>query len=313
MSITILDGGMGQELVRRSKDRPTALWSTQVMIDHPELVQEVHADFFAAGASIATTNTYALLRDRLAHVGLEDRQAELADVAIGAAERARDEAGGGLIAGSVGPLIQSYRPDLCPPAAEAADLYAYPVSLLKDRVDLFLLETMASVDQAQGALRATLGLGLPVWLALSVSDEDGTRLRSGERLSDLAPMLSKFRPDAILLNCSRPEAVSEGLPFIAGFGLPFGAYANGFTRISDGFRVDKPTVDALEGRVDLGPEAYADIAAGWVELGATIIGGCCEVGPAHIAELARRFGAGARSSALTGNVADPAIEHIGEI
>jgi len=290
MSIIILDGGMGQELVRRSKDKPTALWSTQVMIDHPQLVQDIHADFFAAGADIATTNTYALLRDRLAHVGLEDRQAELAGVALAAAKAARDANGGGRIAGAIGPLVQSYRPDLCPPAEEAMRLYELPVSLLKDDVDMFLLETMASVDQAEGGLRATLGHGLPVWLAVSVSDEDGTKLRSGEPLGDLAPMLAKYTPDAILLNCSRPEAVSQGLPIIAGFGLPFGAYANGFTRISDGFKEAKPTVDTLEGRVDLDPAAYADFAEAWVGMGATIIGGCCEVGPAHIAELKRRLG-----------------------
>jgi len=280
---------MGQELVRRSSDEPTALWSTQVMIDHPQLVQDIHADFFAAGAQVATTNTYALLRDRLAHVGLEDRQGELADVAIRAATTARDGNGAGRVAGAIGPLVQSYRPDLCPPAPEAAELYAEPVALLKDRVDLLMLETMCSVDQAEGALRAALGQGIPVWLAMSVSDDDGTVLRSGEALGDLAPMLATYTPDAILLNCSRPEAISAGLPIIAGFGLPFGAYANGFTRISDGFMVAKPTVDALEGRVDLDPDAYADIAETWAGLGATIIGGCCEVGPAHIAELARRL------------------------
>jgi hypothetical protein len=68
--ITLLDGGMGQELVHRSGDSPTPLWSTQVMIDHPGLVQAVHADYFAAGATIATTNTYAMHHDRLAGTGV---------------------------------------------------------------------------------------------------------------------------------------------------------------------------------------------------------------------------------------------------
>jgi S-methylmethionine-dependent homocysteine/selenocysteine methylase len=93
----------------------------------------------------------------------------------------------------------------------------------------------------------------------------------------------------VLINCSRPEAVAAALEIIKGFGKPFGAYANGFTRISEGFLKDAPTVDALEQRTDLGPEAYADFAMGWVGQGATIVGGCCEVGPAHIAELARRL------------------------
>ena len=57
---TLLDGGMGQEQVARSGDEPTPLWATRVMLDHPGLVRDIHADYFAAGATIATTNTYAI-------------------------------------------------------------------------------------------------------------------------------------------------------------------------------------------------------------------------------------------------------------
>ena len=83
--------------------------------------------------------------------------------------------------------------------------------------------------------------------------------------------------------------MGAALEIIKGFGKPFGAYANGFTRISEGFLGDAPTVDALEQRTDLDPAAYAEFAMGWVDQGATIVGGCCEVGPGHIAELARRL------------------------
>lgn len=288
--ITLLDGSIGQELVKRSGDRATPLWSTQVMIDHPKLVGEVHLDYFNAGATIATTNTYAVLRDRLARIGLEDKVGQLTDTAVRAARRARAaHGGGGRVAGSLGPLIASYRPDICPPAAEAAEMYAEPVRLMKDHVDILLIETMSSVDQAEGALMAATGQGVPVWLSMTVDDEDGTKLRSGEDLDDLAPVVERYKPDAVLINCSRPEAVAAALEIIKGFGRPFGAYANGFTRISEGFLKDAPTVDALEQRTDLGPEAYADFAMGWVGQGATIVGGCCEVGPAHIAELARRL------------------------
>lgn len=288
-AISLLDGSIGQELVKRSGDRATPLWSTQVMMKHPDLVREVHDSYFAAGASVATTNTYAVLRDRLARVDMEHRTAELSDVAITAACASRDAHGGGRVAGALGPLIASYRPDICPPAEKAAALYAEPVRLMAGRVDLLLLETMSSVDQAEGALRAAMGQGVPVWLAVTVMDEDGTRLRSGEPLGDLAPVVARHAPDAVLINCTRPEAVAAGLDLIAGFGKPIGAYANGFTRISDGFLQDAPTVDALEQRGDMTPKAYGDIAMGWLDQGATILGGCCEIGPDHIAELARRL------------------------
>jgi len=289
MSITILDGGMGQELMHRADGAATPLWSTRVMMDQPDLVRQVHDDFFAAGAMVTTTNTYSLLRDRLEKYGLADRIPDLTDIALQAAEAARAKAGSGLIAGSIGPLGASYRPDLCPPPAEAAQLYAEPVALLKDRVDLLILETMSSADQAEGAMRAANKADMPVWLAVSVMDGDGTRLRSGEALRDLAPVVTHYRPDAVLINCARPEAIAAALEIIKGFGRPFGAYANGFTMIAEDFLKDAPTVDSLQARRDMTPDAYADFAEGWVAQGASIIGGCCEVGPAHIAELHRRL------------------------
>ncbi|MBQ0810239.1 homocysteine S-methyltransferase family protein, partial [Roseovarius sp.] len=220
--ITLLDGSIGQELVKRSGDRATPLWSTQVMIDHPGIVRLVHDDYFAAGATVASTNTYAVLRDRLTRVGLQDEVARLTDVAVSAAVAARDAHGSGRVAGAIGPLVQSYRPDLCPPATEAAAAYAENVALLKDRVDLILLETMASVDQARGGLMAAGLSGLPVWLGVTVMDDDGTRLRSGEALGDLAGLVAEFAPEAVLINCTRPESVAAGLEIVRGFGLPFG-------------------------------------------------------------------------------------------
>ncbi len=287
--ITLLDGSIGQELVKRAGTRPTPLWSTSVMLDHPEYVRAVHADYFNAGATIATTNTYAVHRDRLQGAGLEDQFNSLIDTALHEAEVARAAHGTGRIAGALGPLAASYRPDICPPPVEAAAHYAELVTLMQDRVDLLLIETASSVEQAEGALLGTQHAAKPVWLAISVMDDDGTRLRSGEPVSDLAAILDSYAPAALLVNCSRPEAIAATLDIFQGFGIPFGAYANGFTRISAGFLEDSPTVDALEARVDLDPAAYADFAMHWIAQGATIVGGCCEVGPDHIAELARRL------------------------
>ena len=263
-AITLLDGSIGQELVRRAGKRPTPLWSTQVMLDHPELVRAVHDAYFAAGATVATTNTYAVLRDRLRRAGIEERLADLTATAVQAARAARDAHGSGRVAGSLGPLIASYRPDICPPPAQAAELYAEPVRLLKPHVDLLLIETMSSVAQAEGALRAASGQGLPVWLSVTVDDESGGRLRSGEPLADLAPLVAQYAPDAVLVNCSPPEVIGDALEILRGFDRPFGAYANGFTRISEGFLTEAPTADALQARSDLYPAAYADFALGWV-------------------------------------------------
>jgi len=95
--------------------------------------------------------------------------------------------------------------------------------------------------------------------------------------------------DALLVNCATPEAVTMAVNVIKGCGKPFGAYANGFTEIAQSFVQVGATVQELSARTDLTPEAYADFAEDWAEMGATIIGGCCEVGPAHIAEIVRRL------------------------
>jgi S-methylmethionine-dependent homocysteine/selenocysteine methylase len=289
MQITLLDGSIGQGIVKRSGDRPTPLWSTSVMMDQPDLVGAVHGDYFAAGATIATANTYAVHRDRLVRAGLEDRFEALLDIAMAQAKAARDAHGSGRIAVALGPLGASYRPDLKIPLQEAKRLFAELVHLTKDKADLFLIETASSVAQARGALMGCLETDRPVWLAVSVKDDDGSRLRSGEALQDLAPLIAEFQPAAVLINCSRPEVIGAGLEIIKSFGLPFGAYANGFVGITDGFLQEAPTVDALEQRRDLGPVEYAEFVMGWVAMGATIVGGCCEVGPAHIAEVARQL------------------------
>lgn len=281
--ITLLDGGMGQELIHRAGDRPTPLWSTQVMIDHPGLVADVHAAYFDAGATIATTNTYAIHRDRLAGTGMSAEFEALHAAALSEAMSSRRA--GTRIAGSIGPLIASYRPDIHPPADVATLLYAEVAGLLAPHVDLIIVETVASVDHARSALAAARTTGKPVWVALTLDDEDGTVLRSGEPLADSLPVLTGA--DAVLANCSSPEALDDAMPILATSGKPFGGYANAFEQITKAFLVTAPTVDALHGRRDMGPEVYARHAMGWIAAGASIVGGCCEVGPAHIAALAQ--------------------------
>ena len=287
--ITLLDGGMGQELVARSGDEPTPLWATRVMLDHPGMVRAIHADYFAAGATVATTNTYAIHHDRLQRFGLDPMFHALHLRALAEAHEARAAQGSGRIAGSMGPLVASYRPEVTQPVAIAAPKYAEIAAILGPHVDLILCETMASVEMAEGAVKGAQAAGKPVWLSVSVDDHDGSTLRSGEPLADLARLVADYPIAAVLANCSVPEAMAAALAGLKGLGLPFGAYANGFTHISGNFLKDAPTVRELTHRHDLTPQKYADFAMAWVAMGATIIGGCCEVGPAHISHLRDRL------------------------
>ncbi len=287
--ITLLDGGMGQELVARSGDEPTPLWATRVMIDHPGMVRDIHADYFAAGASVATTNTYAIHHDRLVRFDLDHLFHAFHLRALAEAHEAQAAAGRGLIAGSMGPLIASYRTDVVQAVEAATPKYAEIARILGPHVDMILCETMASITQAEGALKGGLESGKPVWLSVSVDDNDGSKLRSGEPVADLARLTTAYPVAAVLANCSVPESMAAAMAALKPLGLPFGAYANGFTHISGNFLKDAPTVKELTHRHDLTPEKYADFAMEWVGMGATIVGGCCEVGPAHIRHLADRL------------------------
>ncbi len=289
MAITILDGGMGQELVARS-GKPTALWSVQALLDNPQWVRDVHDAYFNAGAQVATTNTYSVLPDRLESHDLSDRLEELQRTACQLAVDARDSHGSGKVAGSLGPQGFSYQPDKAPLAEQAAEAYRNICAIQQDYVDIFIAETMSSVDQARGALMAMSQFDKQVWVALSVDDSDGSKLRSGEPVVEALPLLKEYGADAVLINCSVPEAVSVAIPLIVKSGIPVGAYANGFTGIHANFNKIGATVDLLKARTDLDPDAYATFAKQWAADGATIIGGCCEVGPAHIELLAERLG-----------------------
>ncbi|MGH1576865.1 homocysteine S-methyltransferase family protein [Planktotalea sp.] len=288
-AITLLDGGMGQELVHRAGDSPTPLWSTQVMMDRPGLVAEVHRDFFEAGATIATLNTYALHRDRLVPVAIEDQFKALHAKALGEAQSAREAHGSGRIAGSIGPLGASYRADIHPSADIAIPLYAEIAAGFKGKVDLVICETVVSLTHTRCIMEGAKAAGAAIWCAFSVDDEDGSKLRSGEPLLEAAKVAADLGAEAVMANCSAPEVIPQALSVLAETGLPYGAYANGFTQITKDFLKERPTVDALSMREDFTPEVYAEHVMKWVAQGATIVGGCCEVGPAHIAEIAKRL------------------------
>ena len=287
--ITLLDGGMGQELLKRSSKDITPLWSTQVMIDEPDIVRDVHIDYIFAGARVITLNAYTMTPERLARDGQIEDFEKLQVAAINAAISAREAAGipEVKIAGCLPPLVASYHAEVTPKYEAMLKSYSKIVAIQAPHVDVFLCETMSSIAEAKAALVAAKESGLPVWVSLTIDDNDQGLLRSGEALSDAVSMLDEFGADAKLLNCSKPEAILASWSKMKSDQGLTGAYGNGFTSIDS----LKPggTVKSMQSRTDLGPAAYAEFAMEWVTNGAGLIGGCCEVGPAHIAELSKRL------------------------
>lgn len=287
--ITIIDGGMGQELYRRSGKPASPLWSAQVMLDTPELVVAVHREFIEAGAQVITLNSYAVTPERLTRDADISSFEPLQKAALQVAHTARDEAGLPVrIAGCLPPLVASYHPDLVPDDKQALSSYRRIVDIQAPGVDLFIAETLSTVREAEIVCRAVADVDQAVWVSFTVSDSDGTRLRSDEPLRDGIDAAKDAGAEAVLINCSVPEAVMQAMAMLAESDIPFGGMANGFTSIAA--MAPGGTVEGLTARDDLGPVAYADHAMDWVDQGATILGGCCEVGPAHIAEIHKRVG-----------------------
>lgn len=285
--ILLLDGGMGQELRARSRAGHHALWSAQVLIEEPGTVQAAHEDFIRAGAELIITNTYSTIRRKLAEAGIEERFSDLNRLAAEIAVRARDAVGTPvLIAGSLPPLHGTYRPERVRSFEKIEPLYHEQAEILAPSVDLFICETMSSAAEARAAVHGASGLGKPVWVAWTLEDGGSSRLRSGETIAEAWSALDGLPVAAALVNCCWPESVGAAIPELVALdaGVPVGGYANGFQAIPEDWESLKG-VDKLGSRPELGPEAYARHVADWIDGGARIVGGCCEIGPAHIARL----------------------------
>ena len=290
--ITILDGGMGQELVARSTQPPSEMWSAKVLMNEADLVTQVHADYIRAGADMITINAYSATPERLKQYGHGDKFLALQQAAIDCATKARDQLGRDVkITGCLPPLFASYNPDLNNDYDIALGLYSQIADAQTAGVDILLAETLGSLLEVRAAATALSGRGKPVWISMSLSEDTATpALRSGEALEEALAFLAQQDVDAVLLNCSLPETISAAMPTLAQAKTPFGAYANGFTAIKK-LEMGDNVAEKFSKRSDLTPQGYANFAQTWIDAGATLIGGCCEVGPVHITELSRRFGA----------------------
>lgn len=281
----ILDGGMGQELVRRLVTKPDRLWSAQILMEFPHLVEELHYEFIEAGCDVITLATYPCTLQRLESEGKLDLFDELHKNAIAAAENARNKASERdiAIAGCLPPLVRSYSPETAPEFEKAVESYMRIVNAQKDHVDLFICETMSSIHEAQSAVAAAKTSGLPIWVAFRLNDDDPDYLQSGELFSKAISEIEKLSIDALLLNCARPETIKVNLEELKKFSGLTGIYPNGFTNITS--LQESGTVEKLERRKDLNPEQYAAFMKDAFKQGIDILGGCCEVTPEHIAKI----------------------------
>lgn len=282
--LTILDGGMGHELIRRGSP-PGGLWSAKALIDKPEAVTAVHQDYIDAGAQVIITNSYSTVPSYLAKENMESQYIELTEVAARLAREVADRANTDVqVAGCLPPLSESYRHDLVPDDADARPVYTEIVNALSAHVDLYLCETMSCVREAVNAAAVVRQIdpSKPLWVALTLADEPGKGLRSGETMEQVIAALEPYNVDAFLFNCTDPSAISVALEQLGPLtDKATGAYPNRF-HVPAGWTLDN---EVKTEPTEMTIEQYLEFVAIWRQSGASIIGGCCGIGPEFIAAL----------------------------
>lgn len=286
----VLDGGIGTEVLRRTKR-----WVRNGIEDYPEVIGEIHRDYLAAGCDVIRANTFQIARRtflnffhdldhmrKIGEPGLEHRASELHAAAVGVAREARRSAGAEervAIAGSISPLNHPFRSDLAPSEEQAEAEHAETAaSLAAAGVDLLLLETMNTLREARGALRAALGTGLPVWV--SVVPDDQGRTLGGEPLADAAT-LGEAGAAAVLVNGAPTKHVDGAVPLLSmTTRVPVGAAAIVGRYAPPSWKMD--FFPRFVGGEEVSPAAYARSAEVWRESGAAIVGGCQGTTPDHI-------------------------------
>ena len=291
--IKILDGGTGVEIRRRGYEVPyftESIWSAQSLIDNPEIVEQIHYDYINAGAEYITINNYSLTQPILSRAKIENRLTELTclsiDLAINAKKRSKKDV---KIIGSLPPLETSYRSDLVINKSDMLDKYRVIATILKNKVDVILCETMSSSIEAKTAVQAALETNSETWVSWTLQGSRANTLPSGESIEQAFNELKNIEPDAYLLNCCGANFVTDGMKILKNLtDKPIGGYANSslVESINNTTLVDSdPRMSQQNNSTPLNEWEYAKETYKWIENGANIIGGCCGTSPNHIKEL----------------------------
>ncbi|UMB77220.1 homocysteine S-methyltransferase family protein [Dickeya fangzhongdai] len=295
-NVLILDGGMGRELARIGAPFRQPEWSALALMESPQHVRQVHDSFIAAGAQVITTNSYAVVPFHISEAVFNARGQALATLAGQLARQAADAAAHSVrVAGSLPPVLGSYRPDLFD-AAAATPILKTLIDALNPYVDVWLAETQSSLAEVTLVRELLASDPRELWLSFTlqdVLDADGhARLRSGETVTDAVQTAARLHAANVLFNCSRPEVMAPAVAQASAVlqaqpaNIGVGVYANAFEP-EDNQRGANEGLSRL--RTDTHPEGYLQWAQEWVAQGASLVGGCCGIGPEHIARLAQAF------------------------
>jgi homocysteine S-methyltransferase len=281
----VLDGAIGTELIDVTGERPEVeehLWGVSAVVDEPARVKDVHRRYVEAGCDVISTNTWGLpTAVRGGPPLLEGGRSPVhwMDVARRGVRLARAAAAEGGRGEEVA-VAFSVNGDLdTPDAQETIRLLAR--ALQDEPPDLILLETLSLVRTSTYAtVERLLATGLPVWLSFrrcrhGVCGIYGEHWGGpeGDAFGRAARRFEEMGVGALLVNCIPPDHVAGMVSWLRDFtDLPLGVYPNLGYLSSGGWRSESA----------VGGAEYAELALGWREEGAQIVGGCCGVGPEHV-------------------------------
>lgn len=291
----IIDGGMGTELEKAGIPMNGACWSGLAVLDYPDTVRKIHADFIRAGAEIIITNTFASGRHVLGPAGEADHVRAINTNAVSLARRAIEETATEPVAVAGSLCEWSYNQNdgewSSPEAAGRA--LREQASLLADAgADLITIEMAQDTVLSPVAIDAAAETGLPVWLGLSCRKaQDACRLTAFDHpdidfeayaVSIVAH--ARQYPNVKLVNIMHTPVpdVADAVAIVrkAGWAGPVGVYPeSGFFKMPNWQFVDV-----------ISPENLVTAARNWVDRhDIRLLGGCCGLGPEHIAALRTAF------------------------
>ena len=288
----ILDGGMGQELLARGMKPNGTLWSANAILnsDYHKLLEDIHKDFVKAGAEVIVTTTFTTRRKRLRDNNIEDKFEYLNKKACEIAANVKKEFPNIKIAGGLPPQHLTYEEDIRSEKEITKD-FNEQAKLLDKYVDFYYFDVWSSIKEFKCGIEAIKEFDKPYLIGAHISE--GTKLPSGEKISDIKSIIDNNLL-GVMLSCVSPENYELNLEEISSLNVPFGFKLNGFvtTKPKNGYTANylktkgNPN-EFLGKRHDLTPDKFHEIAKKFKENGATIIGGCCETGPAHIKAMAK--------------------------
>jgi len=292
----ILDGGMGQELLNKGLKPKGTLWSAHALIDKEchQMVVDTHLDFINAGAEVIVTTTFTARKNRLIQNDCEKYFEKINIKAVELAQRARDISKKEvLIAGGLPNQNQTYSADLGKDLDLIKKNFYDQAKLLKHGIDFFYLDVMSSGLECEIALKVIETYNLPVLVGIYLRDNG--LLPSGEKVVDIVKKYKNNNWLGIIMACVSPGAYEIVINDLQKLNIPYGFKLNAFKKIPEGYTVaskdewgnaGNPTT-VLGKNTDLNESKFYEYVNKFMKNGATILGGCCEIRPSHIKEIAK--------------------------